>query len=430
MNDIRSILEKLDAVSKKQSAPLVEEKKHKLPRLAESKTVKKKYSISEMLIREFTNLNEQEYKFTPEQEKWLGGADRQDPYILVRMPGAKPPIGYFKDPEMQQIARQLKFPESPPPTSGVAGSTAATPDQPDGPDGSNASAPSTADVVGSTAATPDQPDGPDGLNALPPAQTQKPAQPTIDPNKLKRFKELMGKATMKPQVSAQTQPNKPATPPAKGNLPGKAVPGGGNIGDIMAPESVDFSKLRKTLAELDKPKQVDEVVGAALRGIANVGKNFMGGTAGKAARTTAGTYAKGSSAAGMANKAGKAIGRNPVKTAAGTAVAGGALGYGLGGSGSDQQQAVTQPPTQGQNQGQAQAPAQQPNQGGDAAVAAQTQQSMTSAEMAELVSLAQEFDDQEGRLPDLDELLRRYETEVSADIKNTGASQLGQLGPS
>ena len=45
-----------------------------------------------------------EFKFTPEQEKWLGGANRQDPYILSRMPGEKPPVSYFTDPEDQKIA--------------------------------------------------------------------------------------------------------------------------------------------------------------------------------------------------------------------------------------------------------------------------------------------------------------------------------------
>jgi hypothetical protein len=49
------------------------------------------------------------FKFTPDQEKWLGGADRQDPNILARMPGAKPPVSYFKDPADQAIAKKLNF---------------------------------------------------------------------------------------------------------------------------------------------------------------------------------------------------------------------------------------------------------------------------------------------------------------------------------
>jgi LysM repeat protein len=49
------------------------------------------------------------FKFSPEQEKWLGNADRQDPYILSRMPGPKPTVDYFRDPENQAIARQLNY---------------------------------------------------------------------------------------------------------------------------------------------------------------------------------------------------------------------------------------------------------------------------------------------------------------------------------
>ena len=51
----------------------------------------------------------EDFKFTPEQEKWLGGADRQDPNILARMPGPKPPVTYFKDPANQAIAKKLNF---------------------------------------------------------------------------------------------------------------------------------------------------------------------------------------------------------------------------------------------------------------------------------------------------------------------------------
>lgn len=52
----------------------------------------------------------EEWKPTPEQEKWLGGANRQDPSILSRMPGTKPPVTYFKDPADQALAKQLGFP--------------------------------------------------------------------------------------------------------------------------------------------------------------------------------------------------------------------------------------------------------------------------------------------------------------------------------
>jgi len=61
-------------------------------------------------LRYYINLvEEEEFKFSPEQEKYLGGANRQDPHILKDMPGPKPPISYFKDPEDQAIAKQLNF---------------------------------------------------------------------------------------------------------------------------------------------------------------------------------------------------------------------------------------------------------------------------------------------------------------------------------
>lgn len=48
-----------------------------------------------------------DFKFSPEQEKWLGSANRQDPDIISRMPGPKPPVSYFKTPELQDRAREL-----------------------------------------------------------------------------------------------------------------------------------------------------------------------------------------------------------------------------------------------------------------------------------------------------------------------------------
>jgi len=64
--------------------------------------------IAQELLREF-NLAEQEFTFSPEQEKWLGGSDRQDPYILARMPGPKPPASFFTDPESQAIIKNGGF---------------------------------------------------------------------------------------------------------------------------------------------------------------------------------------------------------------------------------------------------------------------------------------------------------------------------------
>jgi hypothetical protein len=53
--------------------------------------------------------DDQGFTFTDEQEKWLGGANRQDPDILKRMPGPKPPVSYFKNADDQRRAQQLNF---------------------------------------------------------------------------------------------------------------------------------------------------------------------------------------------------------------------------------------------------------------------------------------------------------------------------------
>jgi hypothetical protein len=53
--------------------------------------------------------DDQGFKFTPEQEKWLGGANRQDPDILKNMPGPKPPVSYFKNPDDQRRAQELNY---------------------------------------------------------------------------------------------------------------------------------------------------------------------------------------------------------------------------------------------------------------------------------------------------------------------------------
>ncbi len=61
-------------------------------------------------VREDQALDEQAaFQFSPEQEAWLGKSDRQDPYIIARMPGAKPPIDYFTNPEDRAIAQRMNF---------------------------------------------------------------------------------------------------------------------------------------------------------------------------------------------------------------------------------------------------------------------------------------------------------------------------------
>lgn len=120
-----------------------------------------------------------EFKFTPEQEKWLGGADRQDPNIIARMPGDKPPVSYFKDPADQAIAKQLNFGQQNLNTLKTAF-------------GAKPGDAQTFADPGAAAPTADQ-----GAATKPAAEepaAEEPAAPTIDPAKLKRFQELLAKA--------------------------------------------------------------------------------------------------------------------------------------------------------------------------------------------------------------------------------------------
>lgn len=115
--DLKSLIEKMDLIEKKQ---ILKESVDQQPseQLTEAPLmeVEKVESIYDVLLEEFgynSQVDEaEEFKFSPEQEKWLGGANRQDPYILARMPGPKPPVGYFKDPEDQAIAKKMNFGQS------------------------------------------------------------------------------------------------------------------------------------------------------------------------------------------------------------------------------------------------------------------------------------------------------------------------------
>jgi hypothetical protein len=85
-------------------------------------------------LREYIDIVEtlslSEWAPTPEQTKWLGGANQQDPYIMNRMPGAKPPVTFFTNPEDQALAKRMGFPASEPvaaPAPAVAPAAVATP---------------------------------------------------------------------------------------------------------------------------------------------------------------------------------------------------------------------------------------------------------------------------------------------------------------
>ncbi len=60
---------------------------------------------------------------SPEQKTWLGGANQQDPYILTRMPGQKPPVNWFTDPADQELAKKLGFPAAQKPAAAATGTT-------------------------------------------------------------------------------------------------------------------------------------------------------------------------------------------------------------------------------------------------------------------------------------------------------------------
>jgi hypothetical protein len=81
-----------------------DEKFEKIRRGLIKRIEKRKDLISENSVYK---INEQGFQFSPEQEKWLGGANRQDPYILARMPGPKPPPEYFNNSDDQKIAQQI-----------------------------------------------------------------------------------------------------------------------------------------------------------------------------------------------------------------------------------------------------------------------------------------------------------------------------------
>ena len=92
-------------------------------------------------------------------------------------------------------------------------------------------------------------------------------------------------------------------------------------------ESQRIAELRDRLAQLESQPVAEgplDAIKGAYQGIKTVGKNLAGGWGGDAARTAKGTYAAGSSAAGVANKVGKAAANNKGKLGLATGAAAGA----------------------------------------------------------------------------------------------------------
>lgn len=166
----------------------------------------------------------------------------------------------------------------------------------------------------------------------------------------------------------------------------------------MSQESQKIASLRDRLALIESV-QVNEGpldgVKSAWNAGKNLVKNFKGGLSGDAARTAKGTYAPGASAAGMANRGGKVVAANPVKTAAAT----GAVGTVAGAAAMSGGGAATKPAdASGAPAGASDAPA---------------AGSLAPEEKTELDALAKELEAHMGRLPELDALLLQHQKLVA-----------------
>jgi hypothetical protein len=202
--DLKALIAKMDQIEAKQILnESVSMPAEQLTEVAEEYvTVNEgfKSSIAKALLVEFGLTEAGEWTPTPEQEKWLGGANRQDPLIINRMPGAKPPSSYFTDPADQAKAKQMGFDK---PAAGAATKPAA----PAAPTGTTAQG----DDEGNTTIT--KPDGttqvvgPDG-NAIKPG-----SNPNLPQNK--------PTAGGKPSIpGAATKPAVPGAPGAQDDATG------------------------------------------------------------------------------------------------------------------------------------------------------------------------------------------------------------------
>jgi len=219
-----------------------------------------------------------------------------------------------------------------------------------------------------------------------------------DPKVLALQKQLIAKGA---KITADGKMG-PATQAAMKQFPGTAV-AEHNKGNDMS-ESQRIAELMSRLAQIEStPQHTDEGIAdlakGAWQGVKTVGKNLAGGFKGDAARTAKGTYAAGSSAAGVANKVGKVAGNNKGKLGLATGAAAGAAGMAAlsGGAATNPTDKPTVKPTV--------KPPVTP--GADPAAAPAT--SLTTDEEGEMGVLAQELGAHMGRVPDLDALLLQYE---------------------
>ena len=262
---------------------------------------------------------------------------------------------------------------------------------------------------------------------------------TIDPNKLKRFKELLAKAKARDKVksgagaaaggaagAALGAANPLKNDPISANaLPRKDGP----VAKESLSESEIIARLRQQLENIENrgadDEQVDEFIGSAIRGLGALGKavktGFTGAPVATGKLTKSGApqmtsqssqkFAKAMAARpGLERGAyglGKAVKANPGKTALATGVAGAGLGYALGGKpGEDPTTTIADTNKK-------------PNQ--SATPVNPTPVNPTPAtpdedpDMQELDVLAREFGDSED--PEIAELLKQYSDVKNAQLK-------------
>lgn len=253
---------------------------------------------------------------------------------------------------------------------------------------------------------------------------------TIDPNKLKRFKDLLAKAKQaKAKADSANAPGSAAgaaNPLKNDPITANALPRkDGPVAKENMSESEIIAKLRQQLENIEngtaKNTEVDEVIGAALRGISALGrgaknafKNFSRGVksptvtplpnVGKATNV----QFKGPSGS---FKAGQAVARNPGKTSLATGVAGAGVGYTLGNKPGEDPAATIADTEKKPNQSATPTPGAgtSPAASSPAASDTGTIGSLDKAESDELMALEKELGGQMGRLPELDNALLDYE---------------------
>jgi hypothetical protein len=420
-----------------------------------------KSDIARGLIQEFGyELNEaEEFQFSPEQEKFLGKANRQDPYILARMPGPKPPFSYFKDPEDQAIAKRMNFgannlnkiknlvgagtqgdastfaapaaanQATPPPTPAQAATPVpqkVDPNQADRDDAEQGAAMRANAGGGTSAATGVGNPGEEAAadlakikqNAGLPSTQGAESSAKFKAEKLARLKEI----TAKLQASASKAPGKGATA-ASGTDPLAANPISANARpkeESRLSEAEKYAALRDRLLMIET--RVDEGPLNFAKGIYQAAKTGFSGApvatgkltkagaqqmAGQGSKQFAKQLAKAPAAQRAAYNTAKVVKANPIKTALGATAVGAGTAYALSGDAKKPEADVVTPP---KVPGQTGTP--DPVKPNVPAKPTASESPYTPEEMKELDMLAREFGDSED--PEIAALLKQY-----SDVKNS-----------